>query len=155
MYIRNNNIKSGFTLIELIVYLAVSLVIILMLSDIFIICYKSFNKNINRDSSINSIENGIIAIKDMAMDSRVIFKEKYNNSLVLYQEFINFYWLQSIYIKDKALIVEYSERYDSGACKIKEEETIIKNISDFSVYEKGNLLYIKIVKEGEEYITCI
>ena len=136
MYIRNN--KKGFTLIEMIIYLAVSLLIILILSDIFIISYKSFNKNINKDSCINSIENGIIAIKDMSMDSRVIFKEKYNNSLLLYQKFKDFYWVQSIY------------KY-----KIKAEQTIIKNINNFYVYKKENLLYIKVVKEGEEYIICI
>ena len=147
--------KKGFTLIEMIIYLAVSLLIILIISDIFIISYKSFNKNIKKDSYINSIENGIIAIKDMSMDSRVIFKEKDNNTLLLYQKFRDFYWVQSIYKKNKQLIVEYSERYDNGAYKIKAEQTIIKNINDFYVYEKENLLYIKIVKEGEEYITCI
>ena len=125
MCIRNN--KKGFTLIEMIIYLAVSLLIILILSDIFIISYKSFNQNINKDSCINSIENGIIAIKDMSMDSRVIFKEKYNNSLLLYQKFKDFYWVQSIYKKNNQLIVEYSERYDNGAYKIKAEQTIIKN----------------------------
>ena len=47
MCIKNN--KKGFTLIEMIIYLAVSLLIILILSDIFIISYKSFNKNIKKD----------------------------------------------------------------------------------------------------------
>lgn len=153
MYIRNN--KKGFTLIEMIIYLAVSLLIILILSDIFIISYKSFNKNIKKDSYINSIENGIIAIKDMSMDSRVIFKEKNNNSLVLYQKFKDFYCVQSIYKKNNQLIVEYSERYDNGNYEIKAEQTIIKNINDFYVYEKENLLYIKIIKKGKEYIICI
>lgn len=153
MCIRNN--KKGFTLIEMIIYLAVSLLIILILSDIFIVSYKSFNKNINKDSCLNSIENGIITIKDMSMDSRVIFKEKDNNTLLLYQKFKDFYWVQSIYKKNNQLIVEYSERYDNGAYKIKAKQTIIKNINDFYVYKKENLLYIKIIKEGEEYITCI
>ena len=153
MCIKNN--KKGFTLIEMIIYLAVSLLIILILSDIFIVSYKSFNKNINKDSCINSIENGIIAIKDISMDSRVIFKEKNNNSLVLYQKFKDFYCVQSIYKKNNQLIVEYSERYDNGGYKIKAEQTIIKNINDFYVYEKENLLYIKIIKEGKEYIICI
>lgn len=153
MYIRNN--KKGFTLIEMIIYLAVSLLIILILSNIFIVSYKSFNKNINKDSWINSIENGIITIRDMSMDSRVIFKEKDNNTLLLYQKFKDFYWVQSIYKKNNQLIVEYSERYGNGAYKIKAKQTIIKNINNFYVYKKENLLYIKIVKEGEEYITCI
>lgn len=153
MCIKNN--KKGFTLIEMIIYLAISLLIILILSDIFIVSYKSFNKNIKKDSYINSIENGIIAIKDMSMDSRVIFKEKNNNSLVLYQKFKDFYCVQSIYKKNNQLIVEYSERYDNGNYEIKEEETIIKNINDFYVYKKENLLYIKIIKEGKEYIICI
>lgn len=153
MCIKNN--KKGFTLIEMIIYLAVSLLIILILSDIFIISYKSFNKNIKKDRYINSIENGIIAIKDMSMDSRVIFKEKNNNSLVLYQKFKDFYCVQSIYKKNNQLIVEYSERYDNGNYEIKAEETIIKNIDNFYVYKKENLLYIKIIKEGKEYIICI
>ena len=153
MCIKNN--KKGFTLIEMIIYLAVSLLIILILSDIFIVSYKSFNKNIKKDSYINSIENGIIAIKDMSMDSRVIFKEKNNNSLVLYQKFKDFYCVQSIYKKNNQLIVEYSERYDNGNYEIKAEQTIIKNINDFYVYEKENLLYIKIIKKGKEYIICI
>lgn len=153
MCIKNN--KKGFTLIEMIIYLAVSLLIILILSDIFIVSYKSFNKNIKKDSDINSIENGIIAIKDMSMDSRVIFKEKNNNSLVLYQKFKDFYCVQSIYKKNNQLIVEYSERYDNGNYEIKAEETIIKNINNFYVYKKENLLYIKIIKEGKEYIICI
>lgn len=153
MCIKNN--KKGFTLIEMIIYLAVSLIIILILSDIFIISYKSFNKNINKDSCINSIENGIITIKDMSMDSRVIYKEKDNNSLVLCQKFKDFYWVQLIYKKNNQLIVEYSEKYNNGDCKIKGKQTIIKNIDNFYVYKKENLLYIKIIKEGEEYITCI
>ena len=109
MYIKNK--KKGFTLIELIIYLAVSLTIILILSDIFIVSYKSFNKNINKDSNINSIENGIVAIKDIVMDSRVIFKENKKNSLLIYQKFKDFYWVQSIYKKDNNLIVEYNEQY--------------------------------------------
>ena len=94
MYIKNK--KKGFTLIELIIYLAVSLTIILILSDIFIVFYKSFNKNINKDSTINSIENGLVAIKDMVMDSRVVFKENKKKSLLIYQKCKDVYRVQSI-----------------------------------------------------------
>ena len=153
MYIKNK--KKGFTLIELIIYLAVSLTIILILSDIFIVFYKSFNKNINKDSTINSIENGLVAIKDMVMDSRVVFKENKKNSLLIYQKFKDFYWVQSIYKKDSNLIVEYSEQYFNSVSIIKGRQTIIKNINKFYVYKKGNLLYIKIIKEGQEYIVSL
>ena len=153
MYIKNK--KKGFSLIELIIYLAVSLTIILILSDIFIVSYKSFNRNINKDSNINSIENGIVAIKDIVMDSRVIFKENKKNSLLIYQKFKDFYWVQSIYEKDNNLIVEYSEQYFNNVSIKKGKQAIIKDINSFYVYEKGNLIYIKIIKEGEEYIVCL
>lgn len=153
MYIKNK--KKGFTLIELIIYLAVSLTIVLILSDIFIVFYKSFNRNINKDRNINSIENGLVAIKDMVMDSRVIFKESDKNSLLIYQKFKDFYWVQSIYKKDNNLIVEYSEQYFNNVSIRKGRQTIIKNINNFYVYEKGNLLYVKIIKEGEEYIVSL
>lgn len=153
MYIKNK--KKGFTLIELIIYLAVSLTIIFILSDIFIAFYKSFNRNINKDRNINSIENGLVAIKDMVMDSRVIFKESNKNSLLIYQKFKDFYWVQSIYKKDNNLIVEYSEQYFNNVSIRKGRQTVIKNINNFYVYEKGNLLYVKIIKEGEEYIVSL
>lgn len=153
MYIKNK--KKGFTLIELIIYLAVSLTIVLILSDIFIAFYKSFNRNINKDRNINSIENGLVAIKDMVMDSRVIFKESNKNSLLIYQKFKDFYWVQSIYKKDNNLIVEYSEQYFNNVSIRKGRQTVIKNINNFYVYEKGNLLYVKIIKEGEEYIVSL
>ena len=110
---------------------------------------------INKDSNINSIENGLVAIKDMVMDSRVVFKENKKNSLLIYQKFKDFYWVQSIYKKDSNLIVEYSEQYFNNVSIIKGRQTIIKNINNFYVYKKGNLLYIKIIKEGEEYIVSL
>lgn len=150
--------KRGYTLIEVVIYLALSILITTLLFEIFFSINNIFLKCLNRSNNLNSIENTFISIYDISRDPRVVKMEKKNESLKIYYstEINNNYEVKHIKKNDKDLVVEYYQ-YKNGVDITSERrsEKLMLNIDDFKVYKKKNVIYIKVIKDSDEYIKSI
>lgn len=150
--------KKGYTLVEVVVYLALSVLITTLVFQIFLGINNIFLKCLNRSNALNTVENTFISIYDIARDPRVVKMEKKNESLKIYYstEINNTYDVKDIKKNNKDLVVEYYQNKD-GVDVILERrsEKLMLNINDFKVYKKENIIYIKVIKDGDEYIKSI
>ncbi len=150
--------KKGYTLIEIVVYLSLSLLITTLVFEIFIGVNNIFLKCLNRSNNLNIVENTFISIYDIARDPRVVKMEKENESLKIYYstEINNTYEVKHIKKNNKDLVVEYYQNKDGIDIILgRVSEKLMLNINDFKVYEKENVIYIKVIKDSDEYIKSI
>lgn len=138
--------KRGFTLIELIISLALIGTISLIGIKSLVLNNKLYYLEVNKDLEEFYINEAFIFIEYKISKSTGVEKtSKYGRSMIKLisdrQSFIELY--------GSTLIIAYDTEYPTNY------NNIMYSIKGFDVDEKGNVIYIKIIdKYGDEYERC-
>lgn len=138
--------KRGFTLIELIISLALIGTISLIGIKSLVLNNKLYYLEVNKDLEEFYINEAFIFIEYKISKSTSVEKtSKYGRSMIKLisgrQSFIELY--------GNTLIIAYDTEYPTNY------NNIMYSIKGFDVEEKGNVIYIKIIdKYGDEYERC-
>lgn len=138
--------KKGFTLIELIISLALIGTISLIGIKSLVLNNKLYYLEVNKDLEEFYINEAFIFIEYKISKSTSVEKtSKYGRSMIKLisgrQSFIELY--------GSTLIIAYDTEYPTNY------NNIMYSIKGFDVEEKGNVIYIKIIdKYGDEYERC-
>ncbi|WP_207652798.1 prepilin-type N-terminal cleavage/methylation domain-containing protein [Clostridium isatidis] len=154
--------KKGYTLIELIIAIALELIVLGVSYQIISITYKSYKfyneKSIRKDSFDDAlitidrlikgkmIENINIIDNDRGLTNEIIitYREKHSEDKV-YQKKIK---LDNF--DNKIVLETYKNNFRTGI------NVIMREVSDFTIIKKGKLFYLIIENiYGEERIQCL
>lgn len=149
--------KKGYTLIEVIVAIAISIIAMTIGTTLIITTYKAYINITEENIKADSIDNALLTIDRLLTGYMIMNIEPniYNNEIKI------------IYLIDhketiiKSKIVKYNnskllvETYSGSGGKAG-VNTILKDVKDFDVIKKENLYYYKItLNTGDEIIQCI
>lgn len=150
MYKKNR----GFTLIECIVYMFLSVLIMAMGFKLLVTVTNVFFDTVNMGLDLNSINEGFLDIDRFLRDNKVQKIESDENKLVIYKgDNKNICEIQEISKLDNNLVIKYFDIRNLS--KYTTRNTIVSNISDFKVKTKGKIIYLTVKKGGNEYKRCI
>lgn len=149
--------KRGFTLIELIISLGIFTTITTVSFNIIISATKEYILYTNKSTELDNLDNCLINIDNILRNNyitsiniegdkiEVASKLAHNGKSVK---------KKIIYKKDSNLMVK---TLVNGELDISTgNNVLLKNIKEFSVFEKGELIYFEIVTKNEEKrIRCI
>ena len=146
--------KKGYSLIELVVSMAMLLIIGMVLTSILGISQKTLSKTYLNENVNSDISYALEYIKDEIASSE--FYVNLNGNLYFVERMGKNYNYISFALKDKELY-RFSRLEDSvvtsGNIKNKGANAIIDNISDFSISDEGNFFRIKIKYKDEDEIS--
>lgn len=162
-----NNYKKGYTLIEVLVVIAIVLLLggvtitlsIESIQDYFVNidkCYfedKFDNALLNIDTICNS--NGIVSIEENVTFTDKLTKDiKSKNIVVTFKDKNERLKIKIIHLNDEKLMVR-TLNYESGIVSVG-NNIMLDNVNNFDVIKKENLIYysIKIKKSGVR-VRCI
>ena len=147
-----NNKNKGFTLIECITYLSISLIVVSIGIKLLIDSKKIFYTSIKENMNLNSIEEAFHMIDVMKIDHFYEITGDIEKNKIIFDKKGSLQKNELCTDKND-LIIKY---YDySGYNKQISKNLLLSNIDNFKVKKKGKLIYIVIKKNGEEYIKCI
>lgn len=145
--------KKGFTLIESITYLSISMIVTLLAIHLLIDVSKIYYLTLKENMKMNMIDESIHLIDVVKNDE---FDKVYvNGDRIVFKTYKNRgQWEEKcITRKEDNLVVEY---YDFiNKMKPSATNVILQNISDFKIVEKGKLIYLSVEVKGNKFIVCI
>lgn len=145
---------KGFTLVECVVYMFLSVIIMIMAFKILFSSSNIFMETINKSIYINSINEGFLNMDRLIMDEKVVKISSDEDKIILYiGNEKGIYEIQEISRIDNNLVIKYFDIRDFTNYTTR--NTIVYSIDDFKVKGKGRLLYIAIKKGGNVYRKCI
>ncbi|MDU1230302.1 MULTISPECIES: hypothetical protein [Clostridium] len=143
--------KSGFTILESIIYIFLSTMIIAEGLNLFMPMYKTYLEIKNKSIRSNEYENFYINLNNIisegAIDNIVIG----NDYMTLCKSEFGDNLKKTIRVHDKKIVVVYS-RGD----EILTYNNMLFNIEKIEINKKENLIYMKIYDEnGDKYICSV
>lgn len=146
--------KNGFSIIESLIYIFMTIIILSGGLSLTVIMYKSYLKNAEVVKECNDIQNFYIYFENI-ISERNIDKVKCSDKEIKFSKFIdNKVKNKSIVYKpdDKAIVVRTYNEYGGFL----NENKMLGNVSDMVVKRKDNLIYLIIYdRDGREFISCI
>ena len=151
--------KNGFTLIELIISIAIDLVILSICFSILTVNYKNFKFLISDNRVNSSIDDAILNI-NIFLKTKMIENIKFNDD-------------------DNTIIVSYREKHSKETIKIKKiflnkynkiaiktldefnkddnkDNPILMDVESFDVIKKDKIYYLKIkMINGDQRVICL
>lgn len=147
--------KKGISLLEILVYLSLSVVVILLTTSLYIKVQKNYYDNITENKNLNSIAEGLITIETMVKDEDVYKIESTNSNLKLYLISEGQSMIKEIKINNDRLMVYYYKLYYESYYLYGSPNVLIINIKEFYIIKKGNLIYLNLKINNENYTKCI
>lgn len=146
--------KKGFTLIELIIYLALLIVILDCTFSVFLYFYKEHKNSIKLNSHSAHIDEIWIFLEGKIKEANT-YAEVYNDSIRLKKYDKNLSLTNSSYeiirLNGDKLIIEYYRGNTFQASNL-----IANNIEKFQAYRKDNLILMTLTsKKGVIIYKCI
>jgi len=147
--------RKGFTLLEIVIYMGLSLMICLMGYGLVMKLRNIYLISIEESLSLNSVEEAFISIDKFARELDVEHISNINNKVVISKG----YFTDDSY--EKRIIEELNGNlfigyYDSTEKEFTERKrTLIVNIKNFKVISKGKLIFITFEKGGVTYTKCL
>ncbi|MBD7910029.1 MULTISPECIES: prepilin-type N-terminal cleavage/methylation domain-containing protein [Clostridium] len=148
---RKNN---GFTLIECVVYMFLSMLIMIIGFKLLVTCTSVYFETVKKSLGLNSIDGSFLDIDRFLRDTGVQKISSEDNKIIIYRgDKSNIFEIQEILKFENNLIIKYYDIRNFN--RYTTRNTIISNIDDFKVKIKGRLIYINISKGGTEYRKCL
>ncbi|MDQ0149276.1 hypothetical protein ACFO6R_06660 [Eubacterium multiforme] len=163
--------KDGFTLIECIAYIFISTIILCLITTITIDGYKHFIRRgefINRE---DEIDNAILTIRKIFSDvnnTDYIIKdnkveiikeeegiEEVNNKNNVINKNLNVKSKEFEVISGNLYVKYYSYNQFQNKKKYETSNIILKNVEEFNVLKKENLIYANFIVDGREFLVCL
>ncbi|MBU3195477.1 hypothetical protein [Clostridium algidicarnis] len=147
----NKRKKKAFSILEFIISFAISMTIASFLFILILMCVKDNQKE--NKSYVNYIYlKQAVDIIDREISTGRFMVEVKNNSIILKENKINNPIEKEITKNKENRVVSIVKINNS----IQTSNNIIKNVEEFYVEQKGDLMFIKIVlKEGEIIEKCL
>ncbi|AOR23924.1 competence type IV pilus minor pilin ComGF [Clostridium taeniosporum] len=140
--------KKGFTIIESIVYIFFVTIILFIGTNLIFDNYKFYIKSKETSKMYNKMQNFYINLDSILNKDTIREVEFDEKNLVLYRYKDTVLISKNIQNDKDALGAKYPER--------KSPNILLKEVEDFKVIKKGNLIYIEILdKSGRKFIRCI
>lgn len=154
-----NTFLKGFTLIEVMISISIASIVLFITVKIGATLITNYLGSVKENIERNNIDNALLNIDNLVNCSLIeeiqcdfdknIINVKYTTDIKK-----NYYKIKTIELH-KANLVVSTINYDSDG-KTKGENTLLKNVKEFNVIKKENLIYFEIVMASEErYIRCI
>lgn len=143
--------KTGFTIIESLVYIFLTTIILVEGINLFVVMYKSYIETRNLTIKYNNCQNFYINLDNIICEGgleKIIVDDKY----VLFSKDIKSNNLDKI-IKsyEGKILVKYMRSDVTQTIN-----TMLEDIDNLEVKKKGKLIYLIIHdKDGKEFIRCI
>lgn len=147
--------KKGSTLLEVLLYMSISLVISLMVTVVLMDVKQIYFKSIDKSINVNKIVEGFIIIDNLGKEEELIKVEINNDNIKFYYTNEIGTLVKELRKEENKLIIKYYKKQGETYITYGSPNDIIAGIEEFSAIKKGKLIYIKIKKEGEIYIKCI
>ena len=147
--------SKGFTLLEIVIYMGLSLIICLIGYKLVMQVKNIYLKSIEESLSLSSVEEAFITIDKFAREVEVIDISNTNNKLVINKGYYtdDSYEKRIIEESEGNLLIKYYDSKDK--LDYKGKSTLITNISNFNVISKGKLIFITLKKGGVTYTKCL
>ncbi|MCY6354060.1 prepilin-type N-terminal cleavage/methylation domain-containing protein [Clostridium sp. ZS2-4] len=146
--------KKGFTILELIISLAIASILILIITRMFFYEFKNYKKFIIQDrnesyakEALRFIETQVenIINKDIEIEGKKLTIKKNNGDVSIIEKKTNSN-------KKHKIIINYYKHINSTW----KPDTIVENVQDFSIYRNKNVIYVTIETEnGVKFERCI
>ncbi|MGG7176133.1 hypothetical protein ACQPU1_00965 [Clostridium paraputrificum] len=145
--------KSGYTLIECIVYMATSLIIVTLGIKLLFQVRSSYIKDIKNSMEINVVEEGFQLVDSMN-NSEVTDIYYENNKIVFFKDNAGDAWESTkVWINGDNLVADY---YDaSSPINSKVSNVILRGVKGSQIIKKGRIIYLVIMRGEERFIKCI
>lgn len=149
--------KGGFSLIEIITYLMIFTICIAISTSVYLETRMVYESVLKRNLELNSIKEGFLSINKISKEEQVVLIKASPNQVEFYKNIgENEYLLKVLKKKEEALIIEHYFINKEGILSAySRDNNIISKVDDFKVFKKEKLIYISVIKDGEEYIKCI
>ena len=158
--------KKGSTLIELLLYMSLSLVISLIGMKILLDTRQVYYKNLDESLNSNHISEGFIRIEEITKEED---KDKILERIEVLPDSIKFYCndyelkeapkgkiIKELMKINDELVFVYHKKVNEDYIRLPTPiNTIMDNIEEFHVIKKGKLVYISVKRGGEVFIKCI
>ena len=154
---RLKNRKLGFTLIEIIISLGILTIIMPISFNIITSAIKEYSLFINKNTELNDLDNCLINIDNILRSDYITSIKTEEDSIEIDTKLVHdgkTIKKKMIYIKDSNLMVKtiVNDSLDTSVGN----NILLKNVRDFNVLKKGELIYFEIITKGEEKrIRCI
>lgn len=142
--------KSGFTMIESLVYIFLTTIILVEGINVYVSIYKYYIDKISISSEYNNYQKFFIDIENI-IDQGTFEKITVEDNTLLFFE------------KDNENVLQKKIKSYAGNVVVKYMNTkaqpiivMLEDIDSLEVTKKGKLIYLKLKnKEGKEFIKCI
>lgn len=146
--------KSGFTILESLIYIFITTLILCEGLSLSVLVYKSYLQNAQTTKKYNDIQNFYVELQELLSETNVKEIDCTNDKLTFYK-----YVDKTV----KKKTIEYKPREKSIVVKTTDSKNIspnvnkmIGNIKSVNFIKKHNLIYMIICDEdGKEFISCI
>lgn len=147
--------SKGFTLLEIVIYMGLSLIICLISYKLVMQVKNIYLKSIEESLSLSSVEEAFITIDKFARENSEIEISNSKNKLVINKGCFtdNSYEKRIIEESEGNLLIKYYDAKDE--LDYKSRNTLITKISNFKVISKGKLIFITFEKGGGIYTKCL
>lgn len=155
MKIKNH--KDGFTLIELVISLGIFTIITTVSFNIIISATKEYILYIDKSTELDNLDNCLINIDNIIRDNYITAINIERDKIEVISKLVHngkSIKKKIIYKKDSNLMVKTLINDDLDAST--GNNILLKNVKEFNVFQKGELVYFEIVTNNEEKrIRCI
>lgn len=151
------NHKGGFTLIELVISLGIFTIITAVSFNIIISATKEYVLYINKSTELDNLDNCLINIDNILRSNYVTAINIERDKIEVVSKLVHngkSIKKKIIYLKDNNLMVKtlINDDLDTSTGN----NILLKNVKEFNVLKKGELIYFEIVTKSEEKrIRCI
>lgn len=149
--------KGGFTLIELVISLGIFTIITAVSFNIIISATKEYVLYINKSTELDNLDNCLINIDNILRSNYVTAINIEGDKIEVVSKLVHngkSIKKKIIYLKDNNLMVKtlINDDLDTSTGN----NILLKNVKEFNVLKKGELIYFEIVTKSEEKrIRCI
>ena len=151
-------VKRGYTLIECIAYIFISSLLTMIIVNTTIEGYKYPVLRAELVSREDSIDNAILNIRKILNEPDNVSYIVENNKIEIIKEYKENNHLErdlkKLEVVDGNLRVKYYVINDKYT-EFKMSNLILKDVEEFNVYVKKNLLYAELKVDEREYLICL
>lgn len=140
----------GNTLIEVIIYIALSLTIVTITTKILIDTMKIYNRCIEENYNLNIFSDFIINLSNIVIGNNVVNVELNNDILKIdyYAEDNKTLQVKKIYFNKDRVEIKYFNLEENI-------NVLLKDVDKFKFEKRGKLIFVLVEKNNEEYCACL
>lgn len=150
-----DNKRRGFTLLELIAYVFIWTIISCAIATTILVLMKESKRIMDSYKNEKDIRCSIISIYTIASNDGIERVDTTGYELLLYGKKLGKDILNIVKIKNGNLCVDYYENKNGIYIPLKESTLILKEVEEFKVIKRGEILCLEIKRKGISFVKYI